>query len=93
MTNLKKSKLNVNVGVDVGKWFLDVCLYEKDMYWQVENTPEGIRKLLVMFRLRYRLLPKRIFWLQFIHQFFNVIYIFVREVYPHRVLTLFPNIS
>lgn len=46
MTNLKKSKSCVNVGVDVGKWFLDVCLYEKDMYWQVENTPEGVRKLL-----------------------------------------------
>ena len=46
MTNLKKSKSKVNVGVDVGKWFLDVCLYEKDLHWQVENTPEGIKKLL-----------------------------------------------
>ena len=46
MTNLKKSKTNVNVGIDVGKWFLDVCLYEKDLHWQVENNPEGVRKLL-----------------------------------------------
>jgi len=46
MTNLKKSKTNVNVGVDVGKWFLDVCLYEKDLHWQVENTAEGVQKLL-----------------------------------------------
>ena len=46
MTNLKMSKSKVNVGVDVGKWFLDVCLYEKDLHWQVENTPEGIKKLL-----------------------------------------------
>ena len=46
MTNLKKSKPNVNVGVDVGKWFLDVCIYERDLHWQVENTPEGIKKLL-----------------------------------------------
>jgi transposase len=46
MTNLKKSKTNVNVGIDVGKWFLDVCLYEKDLHWQVENSPEGVRKLL-----------------------------------------------
>jgi transposase len=46
MTNPKKSKSNVNVGVDVGKWFLDVCIYERDLHWQVENTPEGIKKLL-----------------------------------------------
>lgn len=46
MTNPKKSKTIVTVGVDVGKWFLDVCLYEKDLHWQVENTPEGVRKLL-----------------------------------------------
>ncbi len=36
----------MNVGVDVGKWFLDVHLYEKDLYFQVENSPDGVRKLL-----------------------------------------------
>jgi len=46
MTIQKKSKSIVNVGVDIGKWTLDVCLYEKDLYWQVENTPEGVKKLL-----------------------------------------------
>ena len=46
MTNLKKSKTKVNVGIDVGKWFLDVCLYDKDLHWQVENNPDGVRKLL-----------------------------------------------
>ncbi len=29
MTNPKKRKSVVNVGVDVGKWMLDVCIYEK----------------------------------------------------------------
>ncbi|PCJ27934.1 MAG: IS110 family transposase [SAR86 cluster bacterium] len=46
MTNLKKSKSNINVGVDVGKWFLDICLYEKDLHFQVENNLAGIKKLL-----------------------------------------------
>ena len=32
MTNLKKRRTMVNVGVDVGKWFLDICLYEKDLH-------------------------------------------------------------
>lgn len=46
MTNLKKRKSAVNVGVDVGKWMLDVCIYEKDIHWQDENTPEGIKRIL-----------------------------------------------
>ena len=46
MTNLKKSKTIVNVGIDVGKWFLDVCIHEKDIYWQDENNPEGIKRIL-----------------------------------------------
>ena len=46
MANLKKSKTIVNVGVDVGKHFLDVCIYEKQLYWQEENTPEGIMRIL-----------------------------------------------
>jgi len=46
MTNPKKSRTIVNVGVDVGKWFLDVHLYEKDLYFQVENTSEGVKRLL-----------------------------------------------
>lgn len=46
MTIHKKSRSIINVGVDVGKWNLDVHLYERDLYFQVENTPEGIKKLL-----------------------------------------------
>ncbi len=46
MTNLKKRKSVVNVGVDIGKWMLDVCIYEKDIHWQDENTPEGIKRIL-----------------------------------------------
>ena len=46
MTNRKKSKTIINVGVDVGKQFLDVCIYEKAMHWQEENTVQGIKRLL-----------------------------------------------
>jgi len=46
MANLNKSKSVVNVGVDVGKQFLDICIHEKALYWQEENSPEGIKKLL-----------------------------------------------
>ena len=46
MTNHKKSKTIINVGVDVGKQFLDVCIYEKSQHWQEDNTAEGIKRLL-----------------------------------------------
>ena len=46
MTNLKKSKSVVNVGVDVGKFELDVCIYEKAIHWQDENTEDGIKRIL-----------------------------------------------
>jgi len=46
MTNHKKSKTVINVGVDVGKQFLDVCIYEKALHWQEENTADGIKRLL-----------------------------------------------
>jgi transposase len=41
-----KSKTVINVGVDVGKQYLDVYLYEKGIYVQVENNEAGIRQLL-----------------------------------------------
>jgi transposase len=34
-----------NVGIDVGKATLDVCVYESDLYWQDTNTDEGVRRL------------------------------------------------
>ncbi len=46
MTNLIKSKSIINVGVDVGKYFLDVHIHEKDLHFQVENNPAGIAVLL-----------------------------------------------
>ena len=46
MANLKKSKTIIHVGVDVGKWFLDVCIHEKSIHWQEDNTPEGIKRIL-----------------------------------------------
>ena len=46
MTNLKKSKTIVNVGVDVGKQFLDVWIYEKSLHFQEENSTSGIMRIL-----------------------------------------------
>jgi len=36
----------VNVGVDVGKSQLDIHIYEKQVHWQEENSPEGIKRIL-----------------------------------------------
>lgn len=46
MTISRKSKSLVNVGVDVGKDVLDICIHEKGVHWQEPNTPEGVRNLL-----------------------------------------------
>lgn len=46
MANLKKRKTVINVGVDVGKHTLDICIHEKQLYWQEENTAEGITRIL-----------------------------------------------
>ncbi|MDH5735508.1 MAG: IS110 family transposase [Gammaproteobacteria bacterium] len=46
MTNLKMSKSAVHVGIDVGKFVLDVCIHEKQLHWQDENTDEGIKRIL-----------------------------------------------
>ncbi len=43
---MPKSKTVINVGVDVGKHSLDVFIYEKGIYFQVENDEPGIRRLL-----------------------------------------------
>ncbi|NOR83953.1 MAG: transposase, partial [Ardenticatenales bacterium] len=45
MANLTKSKTVVNVGVDVGKHYLDVCIHEKDIYWREDNTVAGIKRI------------------------------------------------
>lgn len=46
MTNLKKSKTRINVGVDVGKAFLDIYIHEKEMHWQEENSEVGVKRIL-----------------------------------------------
>lgn len=46
MANLTKSKTIVNVGVDVGKAYLDVHIHEKNKYWRESNTADGIKRLL-----------------------------------------------
>lgn len=46
MANRKMSRTIINVGVDVGKQFLDVCIDEKSLHWQEENTAQGIKHLL-----------------------------------------------
>jgi transposase len=46
MANLTQSKSLVNVGVDVGKSFLDVYIHEKQIHFQEENNPKGIQSIL-----------------------------------------------
>lgn len=46
MTNTKKSKSIVNVGIDVGKQKLDVHIYEKAIYFRADNNPQGIQQVL-----------------------------------------------
>jgi transposase len=46
MANLTKSKSSVNVGVDVGKVFLDVYIHEKQIYFREENNQKGIQNIL-----------------------------------------------
>ncbi|HTF94725.1 MAG TPA: transposase [Cellvibrio sp.] len=34
-----------NVGIDIGKSMLDVCIFDLDIYLQYPNTTEGVREL------------------------------------------------
>lgn len=43
-----------NVGIDVGKSYLDIYIYELELYWQEENNTEGIKALIKILR-RYKL--------------------------------------
>jgi transposase len=40
------NRIERNVGIDIGKSMLDMCIYEVDVYTQYPNTPEGVRQLL-----------------------------------------------
>ncbi len=46
MTTKPKAKTGVNVGVDVGKEQLDICIYERNLHFCVENNTQGIRQAL-----------------------------------------------
>ncbi len=46
MATMKMSDTGVNIGVDVGKHFLDFHIHERDLHWQEQNSPEGIRSAL-----------------------------------------------
>ena len=43
-----------HVGIDVGKSFLDIAIFELNSHWQVDNTPAGIKGLMAVFK-RYKL--------------------------------------
>ena len=43
-----------HIGIDVGKSFLDLYIFELDLHWQEENNPEGIKRLITALR-RYKL--------------------------------------
>ena len=34
-----------NIGIDVGKSFLDIYIFEKQLHWQIENHPDQLKKL------------------------------------------------
>jgi len=44
MTTKSKKMQGVNVGIDVGKAQLDIFIYERGVYFSVENNVQGIRK-------------------------------------------------
>ena len=43
-----------HVGIDVGKSFLDIFIFERDTHWQEENTAAGIKRLVTVLK-RYKL--------------------------------------
>jgi len=44
--NTKNKSQEINVGVDIGKYQLDLYLREEKIYFSVENNPKGIRRAL-----------------------------------------------
>ena len=52
IANLRNAERHV--GIDVGKSFLDVFIFELDIHWQEENTPEAIKRLISVLK-RYKL--------------------------------------
>jgi len=46
MITTTKANRKRNIGIDVGKAYLDIYIYELDLHWQVENNAKGIKDLL-----------------------------------------------
>jgi transposase len=46
VTTSRTRVAGIHVGIDVGKYTLDIHICERNLYWQVDNTPEGIRSAL-----------------------------------------------
>ena len=46
MANIKQSKSIINVGIDVGKFYLDAYIHEKNIFFRDENSSEGIKRIL-----------------------------------------------
>ena len=36
----------MNVGIDVSKWKLDVCIYERQIEFSIENDKQSIKQLM-----------------------------------------------
>lgn len=45
ITNSIGNSKGKNIGIDVGKSFLDIYIYERKLHWQIENQPAQISKL------------------------------------------------
>lgn len=54
IANINSKSQDRNVGIDVGKASLDICIFELNLHWQIANTPPEIRSLLIALR-RYKL--------------------------------------
>lgn len=49
-TTTKANRAQRNIGIDVGKTFLDVYILELDRYWQIHNTKDEIQALIKTLR-------------------------------------------
>jgi len=47
MTNLKKRKNKINVDIDIGKYFLDICIHEKKNIGKSKTRPMALRSFYV----------------------------------------------
>ena len=54
IANIYSKSQDRNIGIDVGKASLDICIFELDLHWQIANTAPEIRSLLLALR-RYKL--------------------------------------